>query len=469
MNVAPDVRLPSSLLEAIGAEAGGRVVFVIGAGCSVEPPSALPASGRCSREAFQRLVDDEILEHGDCPDPGDLSAVADAVFTKCGGQRELVRRLDKRFRYAEPNEGTILVAALLREGVVQNVVTLNFDLTLSSALRRVGAVGDVEVLKGPEDHDRLGARNVVYLHRNVDAVDPESLILRTAALDDSWREDWEQVIVQMALAAPVVVFAGLGTRVGVLVESSRWIGKILEDRTTSVQVDIGARSASVYAEALGISEENYIEAGWGQFMALVGRRVVKSYIAGLRQATETILQEGGVQSEELEPLYEQLIAAGLLYLGGARASWALDDKAPYFTANQVDVELIADLMLGIAYLRRISNADATFVDDGLIELSRAGRTIALVAIGTGRGVRTWLAAEARLCARQTNRMPSALSPTLAVLAHVRDRPDGVAAPEDIVTQPSPASIIPTGPSYPLVELDALRANPDVVPELVAAA
>ncbi|HSL69598.1 MAG TPA: hypothetical protein VK864_05110, partial [Longimicrobiales bacterium] len=53
---------------------------------------------------------------------------------------------------------------------------------------------------------------------NVNAADPELWVLRTATLATEWQGRWEPIIANRVLAAPVVVFAGLGTPVAVLID-----------------------------------------------------------------------------------------------------------------------------------------------------------------------------------------------------------------------------------------------------------
>src|SRR5207247_1632711 len=131
--------IPAALLEAISHPAGGRVVLVLGAGCSFEAPTSLPLSRQCAEDAHARLTEDNILAPGDCSSPGDLSAVADAVWAVRHRQRDLVERLPvDAFRSAEPNEGYILAAALLYERALNSVMTLNFDLAMSHAMAAIG-------------------------------------------------------------------------------------------------------------------------------------------------------------------------------------------------------------------------------------------------------------------------------------------------------------------------------------------
>src|SRR5437867_3568034 len=208
--------LPADLLGAIAHADGGRVVMVTGAGCSFEEPTALPLARECALDVHRLLILDGVLTAGQCTNPEDLSCVTDAVRLQLGTQAPVVERLPiNRFRNAQPNDGHLRVAAMMREEAIRAVVTLNFDLAFSTALAQVGAE-EVITLNGPQDHHRMGAVNLIYLHRNAHA-DPEDWILSTEAMENAWRGQWEGVIASAMLAAPVTVFAGLGTPAAVLI------------------------------------------------------------------------------------------------------------------------------------------------------------------------------------------------------------------------------------------------------------
>ena len=130
------MNLPADLLHAVSAPGGGKITLVVGAGCSFEAPTSIPLAGTCSQECHDRLVANGVLAVGDCPTPGDLSALADAVMMKTGRQRLLVEQLSQNYtlQTATPNEGHLIAAALLREGAIASVLTLNFDLALSAAI-----------------------------------------------------------------------------------------------------------------------------------------------------------------------------------------------------------------------------------------------------------------------------------------------------------------------------------------------
>lgn len=180
--------VPADLLHAV-AERRGHVVLVVGAGCSIEHPTGLKLASEYAVEAHRDLVLDGVLDQGACADPQDLSLVASAVWDRHGSQAAVVERLPRaRFRTARPNDGYLLAAALLREGAMSCVLTLNFDLAMSSALTELSA-SEVEVIVGPQHLSHLGSSSLIYLHRNVDESDAERWILRREALDEEWRDD----------------------------------------------------------------------------------------------------------------------------------------------------------------------------------------------------------------------------------------------------------------------------------------
>ena len=131
--------LPAPLLNAV-SQANGKLVLVLGAGCSFPPPTSVPMAKTCAQDAYRRLMLDGVLADGDCSNPDDLSVLADAVFSKSGSQAELVDRLPRdEFRRARANTGYLIAAALLRENVISSILTLNYDLAMEDALTQLGA------------------------------------------------------------------------------------------------------------------------------------------------------------------------------------------------------------------------------------------------------------------------------------------------------------------------------------------
>jgi hypothetical protein len=393
--------LPPELLQAISSPGGGKIALVLGAGCSVEAPTNIPVSRICSNEIHRRLIDDGVLNDGDCSDPDDLSALADAVFRKRNSQRDVVERLRDSYglKLATPNSGYWIAAALLCEGALSSVVTLNYDLALSTALAALGAGKIVGVIERPEDLSEQKTLNVYYLHRNANAANMESWILRTAALDVEWRGHWEQIIATKVLAAPVVVFAGLGTPVAVLIESTKLLRNALPAATKLYQADPGNIADSKFFQELSLDPSAYIQCGWGQLMEELSQRLTKEQIAELQQAAGRKTREENLTSEDLTSLLNDLKNLGIVKFGKLRSEWLLHDK-PYRQFEAGTIGLLADLLLAIATMARISGAQAVIVDNSSVEFRRDGRVVASFIIASGCGHHGKQAVEARVETRR---------------------------------------------------------------------
>lgn len=458
--------LPADLLHAIAHPGGGRVVLVIGAGASLEAPTGIPLSRECSVEAHRRLVADGILADGDCQDSEDLSRVADAVVSATGSQRELVERLPfDQFRRAEPNEGSLMAAALLRERAVGCVMTLNFDLGMSAALTQVGAREDVGVVSGPSEHHRLANVNLIYLHRNVEA-DPEAWILRTTALEEEWRGQWEDVIANRVISGPVTIFAGLGTPAGVLVETTAWIRRTIPEGAHAFQVDPGDREQSAFFARLDLPDEAYLRMGWCDFMSQLAARLVEDHRSALYDACRRLISTEGWNDQDPAELCERVAGLGLLGLGRLRARWSLD-SAPYAPRHLVTVDWLADLLLAVGLIERSTGAQAVFEEDGVVELRRDSQSLGSVILASGRGVRRWLALEAEIGQHSFRRRRRDPQPRFALVGGAQgERPGQVAPPSNVVGD-EPESIVSGDGVFALVSVEELRTSPELAQRLVA--
>jgi hypothetical protein len=456
--------LPPDLLLAISARPKGRVAIVVGAGCSFEPPTSLPLSARLAEETHQQLMDDGVLKEGDCANPQDLSCVADAVFAATGQQRKLVERMGPdRFRTAEANEGYLLAAALLREQAVVSLLTLNFDGAMVAALSQLGA-DEVSVINGPEDHNRTGLLNVIYLHRNAWS-DFEKWILRSTSLEDAWLDRWEELVAVKVLTAPVTVFAGLGSPAQVLLQTIQWIRAALPNAATVYQVDPSERDKSAFFAELGISPDSYLQMGWGDFMRLLSERVLTAHAVELQQRCKEHIQTENLEKEDYQNLCTRLKNLGLLGVGRLRAQWLLEQKA---YAPQVASELtwIADLVLAIGFIERRSDTRAKFHDDGVVELFKHERPVTTLIVVHGRGTRYWHSIEAAVQFRGYQCAKRHLRPRRAVLAGVRRAQFQVSAPANIVSKDDASDILPGRSILEMVDIDDLRGNPALINDLV---
>ena len=457
--------LPSKLLQAISSPSGGRVVLVLGAGCSKEEPTGLPLAGDLSAQCYRKLVDDGILVEGEVGDLYDLSAVAEAVVQKTGSQGALIERFPKgEFRQAEPNEGYLILAALLIEGAIADALTLNFDLAARSALANLGAGANVSTVRGPEDHTQLASRNLIYLHRDIDCC-PDELILRTCKLEEAWQDRWEQVVTQRVLAGPTTVFVGLGSPAAVLVATMNHIHEAVGKTQASVYfVDLLAHEDSRFASALNISPNDYVRMGWGEFMRALAQRVVKEHCAAVENDCSVLVNKLGIEEEDVSDTCARLEAVGLLGLGQLRATWMLRSGSylPHGQGNSI--HLFSDLVLGVRLVERVTGRQARFGKDGLVEFA-CGGYVTRVMVCSGGGWMNYALVAAELSRRRDVLNREGRTPSVALVAGVGSSPD-IATPSDIVVETDPNDLV-TGPSQlRIISIDELRSDHRSILEVI---
>lgn len=391
--------------------------------------------------------------------------MADAVWSKTGRQSALVEELRARFTFktATPNRGHLLTAALLGEGAIASVVTLNFDLALSTAIAQLG-VADVGVIEGPEDLSRQLATNLYYLHRNVNAADPEKWVLRTAALQDEWRNSWQALVTNRVFSNPVVVFVGLGSPAAALVEGITLIRGVIPDVSKTYQVGPGDPAGCLFFAALGIDVSAFLRGGWCAFAEALAARVTLEQTMRLRRAADELTRNEGFSHEDLAPYLDRLNALGLVAFGHARSSWLLHQK-PYAKDDPSTRELCADLLLAVAMIARISGAVALLTADGLVEYRRGDRVVASYVLASGRGTRGHARIEAMLSTRRSEFDRLSTQPVAAIVAGVRDSPP-TGPPLDVLIGEAEADIVYGPSAMPLIRADALRQDPAQISTLV---
>lgn len=457
--------LPSELLHAV-AERKSRITLILGAGCSLEAPTNLKLAGWYAEDAARQLVLNGTLNEADCTNPSDLSTLATAVVAKTGGQSPLVRCLPRgAFRLAKPNDGYLLAAALLREGVLDSVLTLNFDLALTAALGVVGADGDVSIVPGPRSADQLGRGTVIYLHRSVEEEDLEKWILTTEALTNDWQEGWEEVVARRVMACPVVVFAGLGSPAAVLTETVTRVRQAVDERLHHILV-VDPAATTEFEAALRLGPDAHVQTGWTDFMQAVAQRLLAELDATLLSAGRDQCAEHGwhTELEHLPQLCERMHGVGLLALGQLKAMWLLDPLG--YAPDDSRRVLVADLLLGVGLIERGTGLAARFRADGVVELLSGATVTTSVLPISGLGTLRWAALEARVLQEVQRRAPYAQPEHVLVSGAV----GGAAAPvlpQDLVAGDTGDDIIGGFRRPQLFSADELRAHPEVIAGLVA--
>ena len=467
MNSKPENNTPSlppSLLQAISSPGGGRVVLVLGAGCSNEEPTSLPLSGDLSEECHRKLILDGILAEGEVGDRRDLSAVAEAVVCKTGSQHDLIERFPPdEFRHAEPNEGYLIMAALFLEGALADVLTLNFDSAARTALGRLGVGSRVSTVRRPEDYIHLGTHNLIYLHRDIDS-DEDSLILRARDLEKAWKERWEQVIAQRVLSGPVTVFVGLGSPASVLIDTTRRILAALDKQANVYVVDPIAHADSDVAEELNTPSKDYICIGWGEFMAALAQRLVEEHRASIQHECDELTKQLGQKNEDVTELSSRLAELGILRLGKLRAAWLAEGSSYLPQKSGTPLRLFGSLVLGVRAVERVSGHQANFGEEGVVEFSRDDHMTRVI-VCSGGGWMTDARMETELKKRQQVLQRRGILSAVALVGGV-DSNASVAAPSDIVADTDPYDLVTGSDHLRTFSLAELRADPELAHEVV---
>lgn len=418
---------------------------------------------KCAQDAYRKLMRDGVLVDGDCPNPDDLSVLADSVFMKCGRQTELVDRLPQdQFRRARANSGYLIAAALLRENVVSSILTLNFDLAMEDALTQLGAL-TVQKIARPEDMAQFAAHNVVYLHRNVNEVDPERWILRASVLTSEWETGWEGMMAQIVLARPVVTFAGLGSPAAVLLETTRRIKQHL-GAVDLFQIDPQAADDNEFFQALQITAEAFIQLGWNEFMTLLGDRVVAEQIDHIREVCAQEIHTEAFAITSVDLIVEHLRNAGLVELGKIRAAWLSLDEC-YTVHTTLNAPLLAHGVIAASVVAQAVSAKDVTIRSEVVEFRAAsGATLTCAMIACGRGVRGWAAMEAEVRRRRAALPRYDPQPRFALVVGATGLPLAeLVAPIDIVVEPPPSGDIVTGETrLALLSAYEVSRSPDIL-------
>lgn len=440
---------PPDLLQAIAAAGGGQVALVIGAGCSVESPTEIPLAGALSRAVERRLVLDGVLADGECADPWNLSQLTTLVWQKTGSQSGVVTRFPlDRMRLAKPNLGYKLLVALMAEGAISHVLSLNFDLAVQHAASDLG----IEIAIIDQSGQAVPVRAaLVHLHGSASGAS-EAFVLREEVIDAAWRGQWEQIVAQQILGAPVVVFVGLGSAAPVLTATVDMIQSALGGNKTLYQADIGAFQNNGFAQQLGIPEQQYVQGGWSAFLTRLAERLAASQVDALDENGTTLLNENGVAPGD-QALFKGLVtglrALPLLAVGKHRAFGRLERGKLYRPHSVADDELMSEPLLKLAQIVEHHGLAASPTQGGTWLIKREGRHVGQVLLATGSGTRRMAALEPRariVCGYIEEHSFS--GPDLVLIGGVATG-EALGAHVDLIADAEPGHLV-DGPSGPVL-------------------
>lgn len=387
--------IPAELLQSLAAPGGGQVALVIGAGCSVGHPTSIPLAGDLSEAVERQLVLNGRLHANQCPNPRDLAALASLVFQICNNQVELVQCFPiQRMRLARANLGYKLLVALMAEGAVSHVLSLNFDLAIQNAAAELGI--EIATIAAVNEPVPIRAA-LIQLHGNANS-EPDELVLRTEVMDEDWIGQWHQIVAQQVLAAPTVLFAGLGSPAPVITATVEMIQGALRGNKALYQADIVPFAESGFAAQLEIPEQRYIQASWDSVVTRLAERIAAQQVDSLSRSGRALLMENHHGEDDLQlftGLVAKLAGQSLLTLGKMRAFADLDRDKLYRPHSVRDDEFMSEPILRLAEVAERFGLETAPTPAGTWTLRRNGQPIAQIVLATGGGVRRMAAVEAR--------------------------------------------------------------------------
>lgn len=458
-------KLPHSVLAAV-ATCQSRITLVIGAGCSIDPPTNLPSGRDLARCAYSALVANGLIAETDAIDRDDLTSVADAAFAATKSNDALVEVLDPiRFANANPNYGHLIAAALLIEGSIRDVLTINYDLAMSSALIQLGAGDKVGSILGQEHHGRQIARNVIYVNGSAYAT-PDKWVLTTQQLDDAWQGAWEQLVSERATASPVIIFVGLSASAKVLSEAAKRVKSMVPHGVQICFVNPAPFESCTLAKEMNLNAESYVQKNWIELAEALAARLLSEQILRLNEKLPLLISEQHRLDEVLEQLAPLFGRLNLLLLGKLRSEWLFHPEQ-YRPAIDTETSLLAVLLYGLAIIKRNLNADALVENDGRVRLVIPGNAEILVLLGSGKGFRRFQAVESQLRERSRRAVCATSTLVLGLIGSTLDNDSGPGViPGDLIEDDDPNSIASASLRFHSFGCSALMDNPAILEKVV---
>jgi hypothetical protein len=201
-------------------------------------------------------------------------------------------------------------------------------------------------------------------------------------------------------------------------------------------------------------------------MGELSARVVEEQVALIGAAASDKVREDPLDPEDLSGLLDRMRQLGLLSSGSVRASWLLHNKK-YRPLTGDDASLLADLLLALATMSRISRATASIVEDGIVDFIRDGRVVASFMVASGRGSRSRAAVEADAGRRRARYRARNAKPDIVLIAGTSDGAGARASPPSDVIRGEPSGdVLRGGDVLQALHVSELRTKNYLIQEVV---
>src|SRR5262249_6196766 len=158
----------------------------------------------------------------------------------------------------------------------------------------------------------------------------------------------------------------------------------------------------------------------------------------------------------IDALAVRFFERGLVESGSTRAKWLMRADG-YMRDEPISRALVADLLLGLGLVHRLTGTELTFRRDGVAELRRNGHVVSSLLPVSGGGTLRWAAIEARAKAI-VKAFLAYERPNVVLVAGMPDAiPDQVAPPDDVVLGEAQPDVVGGFDTPIFVTVDSVRA------------
>ena len=130
----------------------------------------------------------------------------------------------------------------------------------------------------------------------------------------------------------------------------------------------------------------------------------------------------------------------------------------------ISLRLFSALVLGVRMVERLSDCQASFVEDGLVEFCRDNR-ITRAIVCSGRSSMDYARIEAELLRRREQLLNQGKALSLALVGGV-DSAIAIATPMNIVAEADPYDVVTGSAHFRIVSIANLRIDPTLITELI---
>jgi hypothetical protein len=228
-------------------------------------------------------------------------------------------------------------------------------------------------------------------------------------------------------------------------------------------VDPADRSSSAFFRTLKLPRESYLQMGWVAFMQELSLRLVYEREIEIRDDCKDLTRRHGWAEEDVGSLIDRLGQLGLIGLGRLRARWLLDESS-YVPRREDQYGWLADLVLAVGLVERVTHSTATFREDGTVELRSGSRVLGIVLLAHGRGSLRWFAVDAEI---DRNRIHwGQREPSIVLVAGVPGNRQEFTAPRDVVGEGRAGDLIREYNIPKKYGVDELRDDPELVTKML---